>query len=131
LERAVPGSDEVRGAQERAILLSVSRLPRTEAEDSMDELRELARTSGVAVLDSIIQQRRELNPRYLMGEGKMQEVVIRALQLGATMLIFDQELSPAQIRSISEMTELKVIDRSQLILDIFARRAQSQDGKVR
>jgi len=96
----------------------------------MDELRELARTGGVEVLDAIIQQRRELSSRYLMGEGKMREVVIRALQLGATMLIFDQELTPAQVRSISEMTELKVIDRSQLILDIFARRAVSLDGKV-
>lgn len=130
LERSVHGSDEVRGAQERAILISVTSSSRAEAEDSMDELRELARTAGVAVLDSFIQQRRDVNPRYLMGEGKMQEVIIRALQLGASMLIFDQELSPAQIRSISEMTELKVIDRSQLILDIFARRAESQDGKV-
>ena len=60
----------------------------------------------------------------------MREVVIRALQLGATLLVFDQELSPAQVRSISQMTELKVIDRSQLILDIFARRAKSLDGKV-
>jgi GTP-binding protein HflX len=65
-----------------------------------------------------------------MGEGKMRDVVIRALQLGATMLVFDQELTPAQVRSISAMTELKVIDRSQLILDIFARRATSLDGKV-
>jgi GTP-binding protein HflX len=65
-----------------------------------------------------------------MGEGKLKDVVIRALQLGATILIFDQELSPAQVRIISGMTELKVIDRSQLILDIFARRAQSLDGKV-
>lgn len=60
----------------------------------------------------------------------MRDVVIRALQLGASLLVFDQELSPTQIRSISAMTELKVIDRSQLILDIFARRAQSLDGKV-
>jgi len=130
LEKSVPEVREVRGAEERAILISVSSSPRPEAEDSMDELRELARTGGVEVLDAIIQQRRELNPRFLMGEGKMREVIIRALQLGATMLIFDQELSPAQVRSISEMTELKVIDRSQLILDIFARRAVSLDGKV-
>lgn len=130
LEKSVPEAREVQGAEERAILISVSRSPRPEAEDSIDELRELARTGGVEVLDSIIQQRRELSSRYLMGEGKMRDVVIRALQLGATMLIFDQELTPAQVRSISEMTELKVIDRSQLILDIFARRAESLDGKV-
>ena len=101
-----------------------------EAEDSIDELKELARTAGVEVLDTVIQRPRQFNPRYLMGEGKMREVVIRALRLGATLLVFDQELTPAQIRSISAMTELKVIDRSQLILDIFARRAKSLDGKV-
>jgi GTP-binding protein HflX len=65
-----------------------------------------------------------------LGEGKIREVLIKALQFGATMLVFDQELSPTQVRSISELTEMKVIDRSQLILDIFARRATSQDGKV-
>lgn len=130
LEKSVPESREVRGSEERAILLSVSRDARSEVEDSMDELRELARTGGVEVLDALIQIRREISPRFLMGEGKMREVIIRALQLGATMLLFDQELSPAQVRSISEMTELKVIDRSQLILDIFARRAVSLDGKV-
>jgi GTP-binding protein HflX len=130
LEKSVPASREVRGVEERAILISVSRQARSEVEDSMDELRELARTGGVEVLDVFIQLRRDISPRFLMGEGKMREVIIRALQLGATMLLFDQELSPAQVRSISEMTELKVIDRSQLILDIFARRAVSLDGKV-
>jgi GTPase len=130
MERSIDQAREVRGVEERAILISVSRMPRSEAEDSMDELRELARTGGVEVLDTFIQNRSVINPRYLMGEGKMREVIIRALQHGATMLIFDQELSPAQVRSISEMSELKVIDRSQLILDIFARRAVSLDGKV-
>jgi GTP-binding protein HflX len=65
-----------------------------------------------------------------MGEGKIKELIINALSKGATLLIFDQELSPSQVKAISELTELKVIDRSQLILDIFARRAHSRDGKV-
>lgn len=130
LEKKLPAVREVRGVEERAILVSVTQSSPQKARESMDELRELARTAGVEILDAIIQHRRELNPRYLMGEGKMREVVIRALQLGATLLIFDQELSPAQVRSISLMTELKVIDRSQLILDIFARRAVTLDGKV-
>jgi GTP-binding protein HflX len=118
-------------ALERAILISVTTGgTRQDAEDSMAELRELARTSRVEALDEFIQRPHSLNPRYVMGEGKMRDVVIRALQRGATMLIFDQELTPAQIRSISALTELKVIDRSQLILDIFARRAKSLDGKV-
>jgi GTP-binding protein HflX len=130
LEKALKGAEEVRGGEERGILISVTKQAREEAEDSLDELKELARTAGAKVIDTVIQRPRELNARYLMGEGKIREVVIRALQLGATLLIFDQELSPTQVRSISAITELKVIDRSQLILDIFARRARSQDGKV-
>jgi len=130
LEKALKGGVAVTGGEERGILLSVTRQSREEAEDSLDELGELARTAGVEVLDTFIQRPERLNARYLMGEGKIREVVIRALQLGATLLIFDQELTPTQVRSISAITELKVIDRSQLILDIFARRARSQDGKV-
>jgi GTP-binding protein HflX len=130
LQKAVAGAREVRGGEERGILISVTRESLAEAEDSLDELKELARTAGVEVLDTVIQRPRQFNPRYLMGEGKMRDVVIRALQLGATLLVFDQELTPAQVRSISALTELKVIDRSQLILDIFARRAKSLDGKV-
>jgi len=131
LERSTRGAARAGETLERAILISVTTMgTRQEAEDSIAELRELARTAGVEALDAFIQRPRRLNPRFLMGEGKMRDVVIRGLQRGATMLIFDQELTPAQIRSISAMTELKVIDRSQLILDIFARRAKSLDGKV-
>lgn len=131
LERSTRAVAKIGQALERAILISVTTQgTRQEAEDSIAELRELARTAQVEALDAFIQKPRRLNPRFLMGEGKMRDVVIRALQRGATMLIFDQELTPAQIRSISAMTELKVIDRSQLILDIFARRAKSLDGKV-
>lgn len=132
LEKAARSTTgKAKDALERAILISVTTSgTRQEAEDSMSELRELARTAQVEALDEFIQRPRSLNPRFLMGEGMMRDVVIRALQRGASMLIFDQELTPAQIRSISAMTELKVIDRSQLILDIFARRAKTLDGKV-
>ena len=130
LGKAVTGAKEVKGGEERGILISATKLSPEEADDSIEELKELARTAGVEVLDAVIQRPRQFNPRYLMGEGKMRDIVIRALQLGATLLVFDQELTPTQIRSISAMTELKVIDRSQLILDIFARRARSLDGKV-
>ena len=98
--------------------------------ESMIELRELARSAGVLVLDSIVQRPKEVNPKYLMGEGKMKELIMDALDKGATLLIFDQDLGPSQIKAITDLTELKVIDRSQLILDIFARRAQSREGKV-
>lgn len=130
LEKGVRVAKEVKGGEERGILISVTKLSHEEAEDSIEELKELTRTAGVEVLDVVIQHPRQFNPRFLMGEGKIRDVVIRALQLGATLLVFDQELTPTQIRSISAMTELKVIDRSQLILDIFARRAKSLDGKV-
>lgn len=134
LERLLSGRQKRDGGNapsgERGILVSVSRLPRAEVMDSLAELKELARTAGVEVLDAIAQRVTEFNPKYLMGEGKLRELIIRSLHRGATILVFDQELSPAQARSISAMTELKVIDRSQLILDIFARRATTLDGKV-
>ncbi|MBI4684034.1 MAG: GTPase HflX [Nitrospirae bacterium] len=116
--------------REKAILISVSTKPKYEQEDSLEELKELAYSSDVLVLDAVIQRPKEINPKYLMGEGKVKEVIINALNKGATLLIFDQDLNPSQIKSIGELTEIKVIDRSQLILDIFARRAHSRDGKV-
>jgi len=124
-------SFDVKDKRERAILISVMRKGRrSEQEEAMEELRELARSADVAVLDSVMQRPERVNPKYLMGEGKLKEIIITALQKGATLFIFDQELTPSQIRSITELTEIKVIDRSQLILDIFASRAHSRDGKV-
>jgi GTP-binding protein HflX len=116
--------------RERAMLISVSRKPRYEQEDSMEELKELAESSDLIVLDTVIQRPKEINPRYLMGEGRLKDLIIDALNRGATLLVLDQDLTPSQMKAISELTELKVIDRTQLILDIFARRAHSRDGKV-
>ena len=117
-------------ASEGAILIRVETDPLFDSDASLDELRELARSSGVEVLDTVIQYRQGYDPRYLMGKGRLSDLVIRALQIGAGLLIFDHELSPAQVRSIADFTDLKVIDRSQLILDIFARRAHSREGKI-
>lgn len=116
--------------RERAILISVSSRPRHEQEDSIEELKDLAFSSGLIVLDTAIQRPKEINPRFLLGEGKLKEIIINAMNKGVTMLIFDQSLTPSQIKAISELTELKVIDRPQLILDIFSQRAHSRDGKV-
>lgn len=116
--------------RERAILVNVSTKRGYEMEDSMDELKELSISSDVIVLDTVTQRLKEINPRYLLGEGKLKRIVISAMDKGATLLIFDQNLTPSQIRAITEKTELKVIDRTQLILDIFAKRAHSRDGKV-
>ncbi|MBI5599881.1 MAG: GTPase HflX [Deltaproteobacteria bacterium] len=125
---------DVNDRRERAILVSVSTKTGPEAVreqlESLAELKALASTGSVVVLDSVCQRPRKLNPRYLMGSGKIREIVITALQKAATLLIFDQELSPTQMRELGEITELKVIDRTQLILDIFAGRAHSRDGKV-
>ena len=130
LEQKMAETVDLSDTREKAILISVTQESRREAEDSLDELAELARTADVVVLDRFVQRPRRLNPKYLMGEGKAREVVIQALQKGATLLIFDQDLAPTQVRSIAALTDLKVIDRSQLILDIFARRAHTRDGKV-
>ncbi|MDP2278833.1 MAG: GTPase HflX [Nitrospirota bacterium] len=116
--------------REKSILISVSKKPKYEQEDSLEELKELAFSSDVLVLDAVIQRPKDINPKYLMGEGKLKDVIINALNKGATLLIFDQDLNPSQVKEIGALTELKVIDRSQLILDIFARRAHSRDGKV-
>lgn len=121
---------DVRDTRERAILVSVSTRHKETQMESLEELRELARTDNVEVLDMISQRPEKLNPKYLMGTGKIKELVINALQKSATMIIFDQELTPTQVRELGDVTELKVIDRTQLILDIFARRAHSRDGKV-
>ncbi len=116
--------------RERAILVSVSTRPKYEIEDSMEELTDLALSSGVLVLDRVMQRPKEVNPKYLMGEGKAKELIVNAMNRGATLLIFDQDLNPSQTKALGELTELKVIDRCQLILDIFAQRAHSRDGKV-
>ena len=117
-------------SRERAILVSASAEPRYAMEDTMEELKELAQSSDVVVLDTVIQRLKEVNPKHLLGEGKLKEIIINAMDKGATLLVFDQDLAPSQIRAIADATELKVIDRSQLILDIFARRAHSRDGKA-
>jgi GTP-binding protein HflX len=121
---------EVDSGKDRAILISVSTDGRLQAEESMNELIELARTDDVEVLDTVVQRRRQVNPRFILGKGKLADIMITALQLDANLLIFNQELNPSQIRSITDFTDLRVIDRTQLILDIFAHRAMSREGKM-
>lgn len=101
-----------------------------EAETSMLELQELARTAGIQILDQIVQRRKSLDPKTVIGKGKVEELVLHCLDLGAELVVIDRELSPGQLRSITNLTELKVIDRSMLILDIFAQRAKSSEGRL-
>ncbi|MBX3299451.1 MAG: GTPase HflX [Acidobacteria bacterium] len=116
--------------RERAILVNVTTGDADDAAESLAELYELAESAGVVVMDRIIQRRQQIDPRTVLGKGKLDELLIRSMRLGADMLIFDAELSPTQARIIADATELKVIDRPQLILDIFAQRAQSREGKL-
>ncbi len=115
--------------RERAVLVGAYRY-REEAEVGMHELGELAATAGVAALETFVQLRPQVDHKYVVGRGKLEEVVLRCLDLGASLVIFDQNLTPAQARAIAAFSELRVIDRTQLILDIFARHAQSRDGKL-
>nr|WP_321467558.1 GTPase HflX [uncultured Desulfobulbus sp.] len=121
---------EIDQGKDRAILVSVTTGSREEAEDSMAELAELARSDGVEVLEQVIQRRKHIHPRFILGRGKLVDIVLMSLRLGANLLLFDQELSPSQIRSVTDHTDLRVIDRTQLILDIFAHRARSREGKL-
>jgi GTP-binding protein HflX len=115
---------------DRALLISVTTRAIRLAEDSLDELAELARSANVMVLDRVVQRRKSIHPRYILGRGKLMEIMLRSLRLGVNLLLFDQELTPSQIRSVTEHTDLRVVDRTQLILDIFASRALSREGKL-
>ena len=115
---------------ERVLLISVTSASRREARESLEELRHLAVSAGIGVIDTILQQRAKIDSRILLGSGKLRELAVLAMQRHATMLIFDQELNPSQIKSITDQVELKVIDRTQLILDIFAQRAQTREGRL-
>ena len=100
------------------------------AEARLIELAELAETAGVQVMDQVVQMRDRIDPRWVLGKGKLEQVLLRAIELDVTTLIIDHDLSPSQASSIAHITDLKVIDRTQLILDIFAQHAQSADGKL-
>ncbi|HVJ14027.1 MAG TPA: GTPase HflX [Polyangiaceae bacterium] len=125
---------EVRAKDGQAILIHVGEKRRagamSRAKSSLDELASLAETAGVEVVDRVIQLRDALDPKYVLGAGKLEDVLMRAIDLDVETLIFDCDLSPAQALSIDARTDLRVLDRTQLILDIFAQRAESKDGKL-
>ncbi len=116
----------------RAIVVHVTRgaADHPEVQQSLSELEELCRTAGVAIVETVLQRRSAPDPRYVLGKGKVQELALAAMHFEADLVIFDQDLSPSQARAIGDTIALKVIDRTQLILDIFAQRAASQAGKL-
>jgi GTP-binding protein HflX len=125
-------ADLLRGAQtgEAALALHVAIPGGRSPEASLRELSELARTAGVAILETAIQRRPAYDPRTLAGRGKLDELTQRALQLDVELLLVDHDLAPGQVRAICETTDLNVVDRTTLILDIFAQHAKSREGKL-
>ncbi|MDR2017487.1 MAG: GTPase HflX [Syntrophobacterales bacterium] len=117
--------------REKCILVSVVP-PKTEkdVDEYIQEMKDLCYSAGITALDAIVQRPKELSTQYLIGKGKLEEVLMRCQQLGVDLIVFDEELSPGQIKNISALTELKVIDRNQLILDIFAGRAETTEAKI-
>lgn len=113
----------------RAVLVSVSTLPRARQEKNIAELKELARTAGLHVVATLIQRVSQINPKFILGRGKMAELEVLALQHRASALVFDGELAPAQLHNLADITERKVMDRTQLILDIFAQHATTKAGQ--
>ncbi len=125
-------SDDTREASDapRALLVSVAAQPRIIQERNLDELAELARTAGLAVAGRMVQRVAQVNPKFILGKGKMAELEVLALEGRSVTLVFDGELSPAQLHNLADITERKVLDRTQLILDIFAQHAVTRAGKL-
>jgi GTP-binding protein HflX len=122
--------DTVKVAGQPAMLILVATPNMRHLEVELAEMQELCRTAGVHVVETVVQKRSQIHPKYAVGHGKIEEINLRALQLDVDLLIFGQDLHPGQMRAITNETELKVIDRTQLILDIFAQHATTADGKL-
>ena len=118
------------GREECVLVIVVFPRKPKNVEERIAELKDLSYSVGLSVLDAVVQRPKELHAKFLVGQGKIEEIAMKSRQLGAGMLVFDEELTPSQLNSISSLTELKVIDRNQLILDIFAARAKTSEAKL-
>jgi GTPase len=114
---------------DRAVIVAVGNDPE-DIEIRTEELKDLAVSAGIAVLDTVIQRRPKPDPKYIVGKGKLNDIYIKALAADANLIIFDHELGPSQSRSITEEIDIRVLDRTQVILDIFAKRARTMEGKI-
>lgn len=115
---------------ERAFLVSVSTAPVQLQERNLDELAELATSAGLAVCGRMIQRLARPDPRHILGKGKLLDLEVQLLHANADLIIFDGELTPAQLHNLADISERRVVDRTQLILDIFAQRATTKAGKI-
>lgn len=121
---------DLKELEERVILIAVSTSDEDDTKESLDELEELAETAGAVTVDKIIQNRERIHPGTYLGKGKIEEVRERVWELGATGVICDDELSPAQLRNLESALDTKVMDRTMVILDIFAAHAVTSEGKI-
>ena len=119
---------ETKEIVEKVVLLGVD--VGDDTKESIKELAELVDTAGATVLDSIIQSRERMHPGTYIGKGKIEEVKDRVVELGATGVVCDDELTPAQLRNLEDLLDTKVMDRTMVILDIFAKRATTSEGKI-
>lgn len=121
---------EIEEIEEKVILVGVSEQEGDDAEDSVTELAELVKTAGATVVGTLIQKRETIHPGTYVGTGKVEEIAQLIAQTGATGIVCDDELSPAQLRNLESMLDTKVMDRTLIILDIFAARATTSEGKI-
>ena len=121
---------EIEELQEKVILVGVSEQDGDDAEDSLEELEELVHTAGAVVAGKILQKREQIHRGTYVGTGKVQEIAQMLEETGATGIVCDDELSPAQLKNLEELLATKVMDRTLIILDIFAARATTREGKI-
>lgn len=121
---------ELKEIEERVILVAVSTEDEKDTRASLDELEELVKTAGAVTVDKIIQNRERIHPGTYLGKGKIEEIKDRIWELDATGIVCDDELSPAQLRNLEEALDTKIMDRTMVILDIFASRATTREGKI-
>ncbi|MDE5084068.1 MAG: GTPase HflX [Trichodesmium sp. St18_bin1] len=125
-------AQEVDSDQDLALLvgLKIDKMTNQQFEDGLAELARLVETAGGQVLKTVHQKRSHPHPQTVVGEGKVQEIALSVQTLGANLVVFDQDLSPAQVRNLETKIGIRVVDRTEVILDIFAQRAQSRAGKL-
>jgi GTP-binding protein HflX len=126
----MPEPIKIEEVKERVILVGVSEQDGDDAEDSVAELAELVKTAGAVTVGTLIQKRELIHPGTYVGTGKVQEIADMIAELGATGIVCDDELSPAQLKNLEQMLDTKVMDRTLIILDIFAARATTSEGKI-
>lgn len=121
---------EIKDVIERVILVGVSVNDEEDTRECLDELEELVKTAGAETVAKVIQNRERVHPGTYLGKGKIEEVKEMVAQLDATGVVCDDELSPAQLKNLEDMLDTKVMDRTMIILDIFAKRASTKEGKI-